>query len=66
MSERGVSLELALHVIENGIAKWKDEARLWLYEPGGPELGLVCVVAVLEQVVVVKTILIHFLPEESP
>ena len=65
MAQRGVDETLALAVLETGQAKWKDAIRLWVYQDQpDPRHGIVCIVAVLEQVVVVKTVLLHFVPEE--
>lgn len=64
MVEREVSVALLSEIIETGTAKWKDSTRLWLYLPSTDHGGaLACVVAVLENVLVVKTVMVHFDPE---
>lgn len=66
MLERDVPEAMVLDVVETGTAKWKDATHGWLFTtvPGRQD-NLICVVVVLEQVVVVKTVMHHFV-EEAP
>lgn len=64
MVERGVTFVLLSEIIEVGTAKWKDASRLWLYLPSADHDGATaCVVAVIENVLVVKTVMVDFDPE---
>ena len=66
MAERGISTVLLLDLIETGAAKHKDEKRLWLFKHY-PERSdnLICAAAVLEDCIVIKTVMHHFQLEES-
>ena len=67
MAERGISIGLLLDLIETGAAKHKDETRLWLFKHY-PERSdnLICAAAVvLEDCIVIKTVMHHFQLEES-
>ena len=67
MVERGIDEATVLDVIETGTAKWKDETRLWLFkELPGRDDNLICVAAVLEQALVIKTVMHRFVVEETP
>ena len=66
MAERGISNDLLLDLIETGTAKHKDETRLWLFKHY-PERSdnLLCAAVVLENYIVIKTVMHHFQLEES-
>lgn len=61
MSQRGITDELLLDLIDSGEVKYKDEVRLWIAKHYA-ELSdnLLCAAVVLENVVVVKTVMHHF------
>ncbi|MGH8558646.1 MAG: DUF4258 domain-containing protein [Methylococcales bacterium] len=67
MTERGISEDLLLDLIETGMARYKDKTRLWLFK-GYSERGdnLICAAVVLEDCVIVKTVMHHFQIEGSP
>jgi len=65
MAERHMDDALVLDVIETGTAKYKDASRLWLFKPvAGRDDNLLCAAVVLESVLVVKTVMHHFEPED--
>jgi Domain of unknown function (DUF4258) len=61
MVERDISEAILLEVIDSGEARFKDETHLWAFKEF-PERhdNLLCVVLVLEDCVVVKTVMHHF------
>jgi len=64
MAERNMDDALVLDVIDTGTAKYKDDTRLWLFKSvAGRADNLLCAAAVLEDVLVVKTVMHHFEPE---
>jgi hypothetical protein len=65
MAERHVSEAELLAVIDTGQTRHVDERRLWAYKrfPQRAD-NLVCAVLVLEDVVVVKTVMHHFTLED--
>jgi Domain of unknown function (DUF4258) len=67
MVERGVDEAILLDLIETGDVRHKDETRLWIAKHY-PERAdnLLCVAAVLETTVVVKTLMHHFTWEPQP
>ncbi|KXU39375.1 hypothetical protein AXE65_08820 [Ventosimonas gracilis] len=61
MLERGINDDLLLELIETGTAKYKDATRLWLFKAiAGRTDNLLCIAAVLESKLVVKTVMHHF------
>jgi len=65
MAERHMDDAVVLDVIETGTAKYKDAARLWLYKAvAGRADNLLCVAAVLEDALIVKTVMHHFEAED--
>ncbi len=65
MQERGVTDAELLAIIENGTVRAKDERRIWIYrEFAGRQDNLLCVAALLEDALIVKTIMTHW--EVSP
>ncbi|MCX7110585.1 MAG: DUF4258 domain-containing protein [Proteobacteria bacterium] len=67
MVERGISDVVLFDLIETGTAKHKDETRLWLFKHY-PERddNLICAAAILEDSIVIKTVMHHFQLEETP
>ncbi len=61
MAERDISEALLLEVIDTGDARYKDATHLWAFKEF-PERhdNLLCAVLVLEDRVVVKTVMHHF------
>jgi len=61
MVERDISEAMLLEVIDSGEARYKDETHLWAFKEF-PERhdNLLCAVLVLEDCVVVKTVMHHF------
>ncbi len=61
MVERKVSDEMLLEVIDLGETRYRDETHLWAFKEF-PERNdnLVCAVVVLENAVIVKTVMHHF------
>lgn len=61
MAERNVSSAMLLEVIDSGEARYKDATHLWAFKefPARHD-NLLCAVLVLEDCVVVKTVMHHF------
>jgi len=61
MIERDISETVLLEVIDSGDTRYKDTAHLWAFKEF-PERhdNLLCAVLVLEDCVVVKTVMHHF------
>ena len=61
MAERAISKTDLLTVIDQGETRYQDATHLWAYRhfPARND-NLVCAVLVLEDVVVVKTVMHHF------
>ena len=61
MAERDISEAMLLDVIDSGNTRYKDATHLWAYKEF-PERhdNLLCAVLVLEDQVVVKTVMHHF------
>lgn len=61
MTERDISEVMLLEVIDSGDARYKDATHLWAFKEF-PERhdNLLCAVLVLEDCVVVKTVMHHF------
>lgn len=61
MQERQISAADLLAVIDTGETRYKDETHLWAFKhfPARHD-NLVCAVLVLEDAVVVKTVMHHF------
>lgn len=64
MAERNVSEVELIAVIDTGETRYKDRTRLWAFKHF-PERhdNLLCAVLVLEEAVVVKTVMHRFDPE---
>lgn len=61
MAERGISEEMLLEVIDSSDMRYKDTTHLWAFKefPDRHD-NLLCAVLVLEDRVVVKTVMHHF------
>ena len=61
MAERDISETILVEVIDSGETRYRDETHLWAYK-AFPERhdNLLCAVLVLEDCVVVKTVMHHF------
>ena len=64
MAERGVNAVLILDIIDSGTLKEAGGLHYWLYKhlPDRAD-NLLCVAAVIDNVVVVKTIMHHWEPQ---
>lgn len=64
MKQRSISLDELLLVVDTGDTRFKDDTHLWAYKhlPGRTD-NLVCAVLVLENAVIVKTVMHEFLLE---
>lgn len=61
MEERAISIAELLTVVDTGETRYKDAAHLWAFKHiEGRDDNLVCAVLVLEDTVVVKTVMHHF------
>lgn len=65
MAERRISEATLCERIETGITRYKDDIRLWLAkEMSGRHDNLICAAVILEDRLVVKTVMHHFQWEE--
>lgn len=64
MAQRSISIEELLVVVDTGDTRFKDDTHLWAFKnlPGRTD-NLVCAVLVLEDAVVVKTVMHEFVLE---
>lgn len=61
MAERGVSDAVLLRLIDEGLTRYRDESHLWAWmDVPDREDNLVCAVLVLEDAVIVKTLMHHW------
>jgi len=61
MDERGIDEKVLLDVLESGECKYKDDCRLWVYKKViGRDDNLVCAAIVLENCLIVKTVMIRW------
>jgi len=61
MAARTISEVLLCDIIETGEVRYKDEARIWIAKHyDDRDDNLICVAAVLETALVVKTVMHHF------
>ena len=61
MRQRNISEDLLLDLIESGDVKYKDETHMWIFKAfADRQDNLICVAAVLEPVLVIKTVMHHF------
>ena len=64
MAERSISRAELLAVVDTGDTRYKDATHLWAFKHLADRAdNLVCAVLVLEDAVVVKTVMHHFTPE---
>lgn len=61
MAERSIGVELVVEIIDTGAIREAGNAHYWLYKdvPGRTD-NLLCVAAVIDNAVVVKTIMHHW------
>jgi hypothetical protein len=61
MRERGISAAMLLEVIDTGDTRYRDETHLWEFKsfPDRDD-NLLCAVLVLEDRLIVKTVMHHF------
>jgi hypothetical protein len=61
MVERNISNEILLEVIDNGETRYRDATHLWAFKefPDRHD-NLLCAVLILEDTVIVKTVMHHF------
>ncbi|MGQ4880020.1 DUF4258 domain-containing protein [Billgrantia sp. LNSP4103-1] len=65
MAERDITESLLLELLERGSTRYKDPERLWIaLNTKGRRDNLICAAVVLEDKLVVKTIMHHFRWEE--
>jgi len=64
MAERSIGEDILLKLIERGTVRHKDERRLWIagHFPDRQD-NLLCIAVVLEEAVVIKTVMHHFVWE---
>ena len=61
MSQRGISEQELLELVEEGEIRYKDEARAWIARAfRDRDDNLVCAPVALESMLVVKTVMHHF------
>lgn len=61
MQERDIPAKLLLRIIDTGQVRYSDEVRLWAWlEVAERSDNLLCVALVLEDAVVVKTVMHHW------
>lgn len=65
MTQRSITMVELLVVLDTGDTRFKDDTHLWAYKhlPGRTD-NLVCAVLVLEDAVVVKTVMHEFVLEK--
>ncbi|MCK0752633.1 DUF4258 domain-containing protein [Chromohalobacter japonicus] len=65
MAQRGMTEVLLSELLETGQMRYKDDTRLWIAKAmEGRNDNLVCAAVVLEDRLVVKTVMHHFQWEE--
>ena len=63
-TERNISTEALLDIIETGTLREKDEGHCWIWKAfEGRDDNLLCVAAHLADAVIIKTVMHHFDPE---
>ncbi|WP_299436704.1 DUF4258 domain-containing protein [uncultured Rhodospira sp.] len=61
MSDRAITVDMLVDVLETGDVRWKDDIRGWIAKHVPErEDNLICLVVVLEDAVVIKTVMHHF------
>ena len=62
MATRAIGEALLRDIIDTGEVRYKDETRIWIAKHyGDRDDNLLCVAAVLEAALVIKTVMHHFL-----
>ena len=65
MIERNISESILIDIIETGYEKYSDKSRLWVFKYYAERSdNLICAALVLEDSVVIKTVMHHFSEEE--
>ncbi len=61
MNERDISMEILIDLIETGELSYKDDKHGWVakFYPHRND-NLLCVAIVIEQAIIVKTVMFHF------
>ncbi|SDO94716.1 protein of unknown function [Halomonas shengliensis] len=60
-TERGISLDQLLELLEHGTVRYKDDIRMWVAKAfTGRDDNLVCAAVIIEDRLVVKTVMHHF------
>ncbi|MGM0692285.1 MAG: DUF4258 domain-containing protein [Pseudomonadota bacterium] len=60
MAERRIDESELLALLENGVTRYKDEVRLWIAkEYPGRKDNLVCAAVILDDKLVIKTVMHH-------
>lgn len=64
-AQRGIPPGLLADLVENGLTRYKDAHRLWIYR-AYPERqdNMLCVAVTLESSLVIKTVMHHWSAEE--
>ena len=66
MTERGISKEEILELIESGEIKHKDATHLWIYKNfQNRSDNMICAASVIENALIIKTIMHHFSPKNE-
>jgi hypothetical protein len=66
MRDRGITESLLYDLIETGTLRYKDDFRLWIFKSyTDREDNLICAAAVLEDEIIIKTVMHHFELKES-
>lgn len=65
MAQRNITEGLLLDIIETGTLKKKDDRHVWLYKAYADRKdNLLCIAAVMDDALIVKTVMHHFQPED--
>ena len=61
MAQRNINEALLGELLETGQVRYKDDIRLWIAkEAPGRQDNLICAAVILEEMLVVKTVMHHF------
>lgn len=61
MNERGIDEALILELVETGIVRQRDSSHMWIAKAfAGRSDNLVCAAVVVEDTLVIKTVMHHF------
>lgn len=65
MNERNMTQAMLIDIIDTGTEKYSDESHLWIFKHFADRAdNLICAVLVLENSVIIKTVMHHFSVEE--